>query len=184
MKYFRNYFSEMFHKFCLINFIVQLSFCYKLDFEFDNNYLNQLNNKYHLPTSFKCSINSFKIIFIKDDSNYISSYRDDELYQTYSSLHVNSNDTNQKANVIKFNSIGILYKYFNKTETQMNFKNEESSHLKNHFKIVLTIFKYYNNQLIETINFKPNRYKNNEIVYSMDRQTLSYNNNSNILKYS
>jgi hypothetical protein len=163
-------FKMIYEFYYLISFIARLSFCYKLKLEFDDNY-NELDN--NLPQTFRCYIDSFKMLFRKDVDNddiysYNSSFNIDiKLFETYSSLYIVSSQINDK---IRFESTGILFR---------DLKNDSKT-VK--FKIILTIFKYYNGKLVEIINIKPFINFKNEISYSIDRKSLLINKNLNNTK--
>jgi hypothetical protein len=171
----------------------QLNCCYilKLDIKNDND---DVDGAYFLPKTFRCYIESFAIIFLKDKESIhdndgkfyrsnLSSKYDFRLSEVYSSFYVGWNQTNHLKHKIRFEATAVLFRNLKNKPPRQTHKNTLLEWLdRNEFKIFLTIFKYFNgHHLIEVINIKPDGYSNNEINYSIERHVF-YNNSFNLLK--
>jgi hypothetical protein len=97
---------------------------------------NDFNNHQQFPSTFKCLFNNFTILFI-DDLIITNKHP----YKTYSSVYIQNLELKNNTSNTNYKSTATLYQ---------NFENKNSN-----FKIFLTLFQYYNDNLVEVFSIIP-----------------------------
>jgi hypothetical protein len=129
--------------------------------------IHNFDDHQQFPSIFKCLFNNFTILFVMDNTNNnddddgtitINNYS----YKTYSSLYIKNSNLNDNSTT-NYKSVATLYP---------NLRDEASN-----FRIITTLFEYYNDILIEISNIKPHYSSfgniHSESVYLIDNHKIA-----------